>query len=520
MCQDGKVVARQDGKEARARSLWLARAPLLVAAFVITLVTGINLVRLLRAQAPAHPWESIEIVEAWRSLEGMPVYEISPQGHATHMYGALYPWVQGRLLGWVGVNNISPRAVSIVSALLLVTLVAALMWTDGKLSSLALSWAIILGVNHRSEQYFADSRPDMTALLFAAAALAVMAYGCERRRGWAVIAGTALLVTGFWFKQTVAIFSIVPLLVLLVGRRRPSWSEVVAAGIPPAAMAAMVIGLKFASPVVYHYMVEIPGGYAVNWPRAVKFLWELVLDSPLFLVVLGEWLVAGTGSPGRDRRACWLMAALVVALPFCAVARAKVGGWSNSLLPALLAMAAFSALQLPGIVSRLDHATAPLRARLGHSAFLACVLLMTTFPHLTYANNLLVAAVPRDREYWQAVTIARGLSGKVVCPEDPTIPLHAKQYACHNVYAERDARPSGGTWPVEIPEPVLAELAAANFVVDLTDYPQLLDEERLEGLGFEPDPTVACELEHYKVWRRAEIGAVARSRETALSSVH
>ena len=24
------------------------------------------------------------------------------------------------------------------------------------------------------------------------------------------------------------------------------------------------------SPTVYHYMVEVPGAYSVNWPRAVK----------------------------------------------------------------------------------------------------------------------------------------------------------------------------------------------------------------------------------------------------------
>ena len=132
------------------------------------------------------------------------------------MYGALYPWVQGKLLGSFGLNNVSGRAVSIVSALFLVDLAClSVMRTGEKWWYLAISWAIILGVNHRSEQYFADSRPDMTALLVLAAALCILGYGCERRRGWAVVLGTVLLVSGFWFKQIVAVFSIVPLLVLL-----------------------------------------------------------------------------------------------------------------------------------------------------------------------------------------------------------------------------------------------------------------------------------------------------------------
>ena len=52
------------------------------------------------------------------------------------------------------------------------------------------------------------------------------------------------------------------------------------------------------------------------------------------------------------------------------------------------------------ILSRLERATTAIRARLAYGAFLACMLLMTTFPHLTYGNNLVVAATPRDREYW------------------------------------------------------------------------------------------------------------------------
>jgi hypothetical protein len=271
-------------------------------------------------------------------------------------------------------------------------------------------------------------------------------------------------------------------------------------------MAGAIIALKIASPVVYHYMVVVPGGYAVNWPRAAKFLWELLLDSPLFLLVFGEWLVAERGSSGRDPRVRWLLAVLAVALPFSVVARAKVGGWSNSLLPALLAMAAFAALRLPKVLARVEGAGTPGWARLAYGGFLASLLLMTTFPHLTYDNNLLVAASSRDREYWRTVAVARGLPGRVVCPEDPTIPLYAKRYAGQNVYGERDARPAGGTWPAGIPQTVLAELAAADFVVDLTDYSEHIGGERLEELGFEPDPSVVPPLEHYKIWRRAGVG--------------
>ena len=93
---------------------------------------------------------------------------------------------------------------------------------------------------------------------------------------------------------------------------------------------------------------------------------------------------------------------------------------------------------------------------------------MTTFPHLTYANNLIVSAAPWDQAYWKAVALVRELPGTVVCPEDPTIPLYAKQYAGQNFFSEKDAHPR-----MELAgrdRTVLAELRRADYVVDVINY--------------------------------------------------
>src|SRR5262245_5186897 len=85
---------------------WSFRAPLLVAAGFICVISSLNIARLLPAGCPRDSWEATEVMEAWRSLRGLPVYDLSPDGHSTHFYGALVPWVQGEIFRWVGPNNV------------------------------------------------------------------------------------------------------------------------------------------------------------------------------------------------------------------------------------------------------------------------------------------------------------------------------------------------------------------------------------------------------------------------------
>jgi hypothetical protein len=521
---------------------WLCQAPLLAAAAVICLLSGFSLFRLTTAAAPRNPWEAIEIVEAWRSLQGMPVYELSPEGHATHMYGALVPWLQGELFRWFGPNNISGRGLSFVSALLTVTVLALSMKNGRSPLYLAIGWVAILGVNHRSGHYFAENRPDMPALLFATLAMVFFWRGrggeapcepasaqgshrCSPCRNVAeglartlyFVLGSACLVVGFFVKQTVAIFSAVPMVVLLLRWRRPLRSEVLFALLPVAASAGTILMLKTLNPTVFHYMVEVPGGYAINWPRFIKYMWEVLLDSPLFLFLVGEWIVYRDDTLREDARMPWVLAVLAVTVPISSLSHAKVGGWPNSMLPALLAMLAFCALRLPPLLERIERLTWPLRKRLVYATFLAVLLLMTTFPHLTVANSPLVAVSPWDQDYWKVVAIARGLPGKVVCPEDPSIPLHAKHYAGQNVFSEKDARPSNGAWPKVTPEPVLADLRTAKFVIDITNYcGENVDENLLEELGFEPYRGFALDAECYQIWRRTTIDRSGPANRTAL----
>jgi hypothetical protein len=358
-------------------------------------------------------------------------------------------------------------------------------------------------VNHRSGQYFAENRPDMPALFFAALAVLLMGSGLEARRGLSVVLGTACLVLGFFLKQTVTIFAAVPMVALVLRGRRPTGSEILLALMPPAVIGGVILGLKVLSPAVYHYMVEIPGAYAIDWPRVAKFAWELLLDSPLFLVLLGDWIVFDGGSLRADPRVLWLMAVLAVAVPFSAMAYAKVGGWPNSQLPALLAMMTFCALRLPRLWRRIGDPATPTRSRMMLGMFLAVLLLMTTFPHLTKANNLIVSTGPWDDAYWQAVSLTGRLPGTVACPEDPTIPLYARHRVVRNLFSEKDAHPVNGAWPTAVPEAVLAELLAADYVVDVIDYwGENIDAALLARAGFEPIEGLPLDPQCYRIWGR------------------
>jgi hypothetical protein len=482
---------------------WFARAPLILAASIICLISLFNLHRLVMATAPRNPWESIEILEAWRSLEGMPVYEPSPPGHATHMYGALVPLVQGEIFRWVGPNNVSGRLLSVISALATVAMLVLGLRGDKSPWYFLVACAAILGVNHRSGQYFAENRPDMPALMLGTVAVFLFGWGLERKRWPAVAAGSIVLVVGFFFKQTVSILSAVPWLVLALRWKRPARSDAIAASVPFLVMFLVTLILKLVNPTIYHYMIEVPGAYAINCPRAVKFLWELLLDSPLFLVVFGEWIVSANQADERDPRTQWLLATLALTIPFAAVSHAKVGGWPNSLLPALLAMTGFAVLRLPSLLKRLDSIDSSLLSRLAFGTFLAVLLLMTTFPHVTRDHSLIVSRSPWDRDYLEAVAVARALPGTVVCPEDPTIPFYGNRFVGHNLFSEKDARADHGTWPKATPEPVLAELSRADYVMDVTNYwGGNVDEAMLEELGFEGVMIGSLDPACYRLWRR------------------
>jgi hypothetical protein len=535
---------------------WLAYGPLWIAALLVVLINGINLDGRVRAANPRNAWEAAEVVEGWRSLRGTPVYDLSPSGHATHMYGALEPWLQGQLFRWTGPSNQAGRVVTLVCALAAVTIVAVAAQGRRAAWLFLVGWALIFGTNFRAGDYFAENRPDLTALLFASMAVVLLAVGLERLRTSLVIAGSLCLIVGFFFKQPAVLFAAVPSAALVLRGRVPARKEVMLAVVPLAAAGCVIVGLKCVSPVHYHYMVELPKAYRLNPAKAVRVCWELLLDSPLFLLVVGEWLIvrphwhrpssatghdpsipaakrAGFTSPRvgeveprrgpgagydtrpgdvsapashEDARLRWLVATLLVVIPISSVMTAKIGGTDNSLLPALLAMAAFCANRLPRLVRSIGSPLLSTRARVAVGAFLALVVLMSTFPHLSRQRGLFVTRSGQGNAYRKVIGMAAELPGTVVSPEDPTIALFAKQHAGRNVASEYDSHPAGGEWAPSPPARMLDEIRAADYVVDVHAFGQnLLVDSELEALGFERLDGLGVDPTYYRVWKNRRV---------------
>jgi hypothetical protein len=497
---------------------WTCRAPLLIAATLVFLVTAFNLVRLINAAAPRNPWEAAQVVEAWRSLRGMPVYELAPDGHSTQVYGALVPWVQGEIFRWVGPNNVSGRFLTLASALAVVALIVATMSGERSIWYVLVAAAVIIGANNRTNQYFAENRPDMTAMMFATAGILLIGLGQERRRGILVGLGTACLVVGFFFKQTVFIFAAVPLVALVVRRRWPARSELFYAMLPLSVSCGMILALKIFSPTVYHYMITVNRVIGLDLLRSARCIWDLLIDSPLFLVLLADCIVFDPRSLERDPRVRWLFAVMAITIPFSAIAAGKIGGASNSLLPALLPMTAFCVLRLPRLLGSLQTFNSPLPIRLAQGAVIALLILMSTFPHMTRSTGLIQAVNPWDREYKEAIRLVESLPGTVICPEDPTIPVYAKNYAGQNIFSEYDAHLVNGDWPKVPPAMFVAKCRAADYVVDIKEYCQdLLTDDLLQSLGFEPAPEMAADLLCYRIWRRKPLVPAAISSRTVLN---
>jgi hypothetical protein len=496
-----------------SRSIWLGRSPLILAVAIICALSAFNLNRLVRYSSPRDPWESTEVMEAWRSMYGMPVYELGRNGHSTHVYGALVPWVQGEIFRWTGPNNISGRVLSLVCGLVTVTLLAGLMCGKRSAWYFAMAWTLLLAVNQRAGQYFAENRPDVPALMLSTFGVLFLAYGQEQQRGRFVLLGTAFLVGGFFFKQTALIFAAVPLIALVLRATRPLRRELVLAIVPVVAALGVVLLLRVFSPAVYHYMIDVPRAFARYWERTAKTVIELLMDTPLFLVLLGVWLGTDRRSFRADARLRWVLAEMCVAIPFSTISFAKAGGSSNSFLPALLGIMSFCALRLPRLLGRWESANTRLSSRVILGSLVAILMLMSCYPCLTGESGVLAVSTPWDGDYMRVVSMARQLDGTVVCPEDPTIPLYAKGYVGRGIFAEYDTHLINGEWPSSPPDVVLANFGVADYLVDVAGFWQdLVRAPLLEALGFEPADDLPFRSAFYRIWRRRRIATSWNTR--------
>jgi hypothetical protein len=321
-----------------------------------------------------------------------------------------------------------------------------------------------------------------------------------------VIAGTGCLVAGFFFKQTAAIAAAVPLVALMLHGRRPTFTQALFAVFPLAVMVGLIQGMKVANPAMYRAMIVMPRAFGLNHTGTLRVAMELLIDYPLFAVAVADWVKHDPRPLRAQPRMLWTVATLAIAYPFSAVTAAKVGGTWNSLLPALLAMTALVVQRLPRITALLDDPAAPAPRRLALGGFLAALMLVGSFPHMTRKHGLInvSAREPVGPAYVRAIAGAAALPGTVVSPEDPTIALFATGRAGRNLYSEYDCHLVNGDYPRSPPAAARAEIQSADYLIDVRWYfNDLLDDAIIAPLGFERIDDPAFDDACYRLWRRA-----------------
>lgn len=487
---------RHDGSVSPMAVWWpVVGAAVVIAAFSIAISV---------AQAcqpyPHDQWESIIIADGYRYSVGLPVYTNpdAETGHATHMYGPLMIYAVGSMFKLTGISFLAARLVSLVATIWLIAALTVIYFRRLPRVARIAGVALLISLNGRLHGMFTQIHPDMPAMGFSLLALILMFHAMEKQRWVCLPLALVSFCIAYLFKQTAAMFTIVPLLSLLL-RREWSFRTMLAVAAPPAAIIGLIVALAIIAPNVHFHMIVAVsrwpmrfGVLAISPLRLFGFC--TLLPVALCVIILVRPLTFS------DAKLRWLVAAGMGALPGSLLAYSKAGGWANSLLPALMPLIVLSTL---GIAAAWETASAshasPARAR-AFACLIALLMIVDAIDTSREALHLFVEG-DGDQHYPQVVAFVRQLKGRVVCPEDPTIPIVALGQACRSYWAESDAhylRPLLG---------LQREVSQADFVVRI-DSPLRSGSspDILREAGFVRDPWDGSDMGVYELWRKRRPG--------------
>jgi hypothetical protein len=490
----------------------LAVCPVVLAAAIAIGVSGWSIVYRLTLPYPQNPWESAILADAFRASRGQDVYEPLHGGHATHMYGPAISQTIGLIFSATGPNLHAGRAVSLVCALALCGLLIWVFANRRDPLELFLAAGLMLSLHYRALGYFAETRPDMIALLLATLAIVCFFRGHHGTAAASLISsmrwyvpGLLLTIAAFLFKQTYACCAAVPILAVLLTRPRPLARHLAMALSPVAAMVLLLVSMHHLAPLVFFYTVSVPSLYPLVKGRLLLGAAYALAFSPLFLILASSYaLRPGRETEARDRSPAmhWLVASLAVGAATGTFAFAKAGGSLNSLLLAWVPMTAFTIAKLSEVLQSLRDAgddrrpLGPLLTPLVAGCLLAVVIVVQTFG-VRPASSINWGYGHGDAAHAQVVEAVRQLNGHVASVDDPTITILARGEVGASLDAELDA-----TGRRIMPPRITAELSRADWLVRVSSNfdGNRLSGQLLEELGFERAATIGTS---YTLWRRA-----------------
>jgi 4-amino-4-deoxy-L-arabinose transferase-like glycosyltransferase len=447
-------------------------------------------------------------------LQGDPIYDLGTD-HATWNYGPLTTVVLALAFEFTGPTLVLGRLVSAISGTAVVILLAAIFGNRDRLT-FAIAIALLLGVNGRSAYYFTETRPDMTYIFFTLLALIVLYHGQESKgpapRAVLTAAGCGLLMISFMFKQTALAFAFVPMLAILPQFGKMYFrKQLVFAAMPVAAGLVTVGALWYLSPGLWHFMVVVLAQYRISIHQMGRGAFYLLASAPLFLLALVHWLYTDARNDWQSPRIRWLMAAMACAIPSSAAAYGKEGGDINSLIPAFLCIGTFCAWRSPAAVEPLRDDKRPFSLRAAAGVLLSVLLFAHAFPART-SDGLpgwqlkfrVFASGWGVSDRGRVIAETRLLPGKIVCPDDPTIPLMAKGYAGRTLNFEADAT----QYNLNRSQALQKEIQSADYVIAMRgSYYEVIGwdwDNVLKSAGFTKSRFSTTSSSVYELWRRVQ----------------
>jgi hypothetical protein len=468
------------------------RRPFLFLIVAVAMATLCAVVLQLATNIPLSPWESSIAMEAMRLNSGLPIYE---SGHATHMYGPLLDVLFAVVFRILGLSLPAARISMSILAIALAIFLSVILCRGKGRHLLLIAIAIFLGINFRTNLVFFSMQPDCAAALCALAALYLWITRADSFLRAA--AAISLFTCAMLFKQTNAAVALVPIAHVLIWQQPIPFRRLAAAAIPTMSILLVIAAIRIFWPQMFFAIVAVPASIQIHPERAFAIAFYLVATFPLFLIAIMS-ILRSSGSITEIER--WILSVILIVLPVSIWTMCKSGSDYNSLLLAYLAMTAL-------FVSRLSPIVDWLRSMpILRSFFFASAMVIVVFISLFVKSNkaaALLFARHGDDKYDSAVSIARGLNGTVVAPQDPTIPYRAKKFFGRSLFFELDTHAVNGNWPDELPESILQELAQAKHVITVRSFvPTPVFERSLPQNGFHQVSFPELQDSAYTVWSK------------------
>jgi hypothetical protein len=489
--------------------------PVVITALVISAVSVAAIAFRVTRSYARDPWESIIVAEAYRASVGKDVFAWGEFDHSTHMYGPLVNYLLGAIYKFTGVGFAPARILSLVSSIGIVALLTFVFFRRLPRVFMFAGVAMLLALNIRSKAYFAQCRPDMSALLAAFIALVLLYRAIEVRRWRWLVGGMLMMCIAYLFKQTMAMFAAVPLVSMFLPQNESDsecpWIKWVASATPLATLALLIVIIAMISPAVHFYTVEVPSRLPIYPERlfgnAIKFL----MITSLLPVALILMITVPGAATREDRKLRWLLSACIVAAPCGVLTYSKWGGEVNSFLPALFPITVFSILMISRTWKAISTNAAFSPLHLHAFIWLLCVVMIagafggpSDEPRMAFGGAFgdRIYGGLGDNRYPQAVDYVRTLKGRVVCPDDPTIPIVALGQVGRASWAEHDV-----LFSMQLPSYLESEIRGADWVITIDsawpiyELPQRLPHWRYVSAGWN-----GAEMGPYTLWRKRRAG--------------